>query len=100
LATILRVLTSFARWAGGVIADVVRRVHSAARAATRPTWVLAGLVEDAFRSREDLIAENALLRQQLIVAARSVARPSFEPHERGIMVFWQVSLVIGRAPSF
>ena len=65
---------------------MARRVHSAARAATRPTSVLVGLVEDAFRSRKELIAENALLRQQLIVSARSVARPSFKAHERGLMV--------------
>jgi len=52
----------------------MRSVHSAVRAATRPTSVLVGLVEDAFRSRKELIAENALLRQQLIVAARSTAR--------------------------
>jgi putative transposase len=95
------VLTAFARWAGGVIARVVRGVHSAARAATRPTSVLVGLVEDAFRSREELIAENALLRQQLIVAARSITRPSFKAHERGLMVLlsslvchWQSAILL------
>ncbi|MGH8310971.1 MAG: hypothetical protein ACRETX_14395 [Steroidobacteraceae bacterium] len=68
-------LIAFARWAGGIVASVVRRVHSAVRAATQPASLLVGLVEDAFRSRDELIAENALLRQQLIVAARLVARP-------------------------
>ena len=48
--------------------------------------LLAGLVEDTFRSREELIAENALLRQQLIVAARAVTGPGFKAHERGR--FW------------
>jgi len=56
--------------------------------------VLVGLVEDAFRSREALLAENTLLRQQLIVAARSVGRPSFKAHERGLMVLL-ASLVHG-----
>jgi len=46
-------------------------VHSAVRSATRPTSLFVGLVEDAFRSREELIAENALLRRQLVVAVSS-----------------------------
>jgi putative transposase len=32
-----------------------------------------------------LTAENVLLRQQLIVAARKVKRPAFQPHERGLI---------------
>jgi hypothetical protein len=54
--------------------------------ATRPLPVVVGLLRDLTRSREQLIAENALLRQQLIVASRKVKRPVFKPHERGLMV--------------
>jgi hypothetical protein len=79
------VLTALVRWAAGVVTSAVRRLHSAVRTTTRPTSVFVGLVEGAFRSREELIAENALLRQQLIVTARSTARPRFKPHERGLM---------------
>ena len=43
-------------------------------------------MRDLTRSRDQLIAENALLRQQLIVASRKVKRPVFKPHERGLMV--------------
>ncbi len=100
---IRRVLIAFARWAGGIVAGVVRRVHSAVRAATRPTSLFVGLVQDAFRSRDELIAENALLRQQLIVAARSVTRPSLKAHERGLMVLlaslvrhWQSAVLLIR----
>jgi hypothetical protein len=32
--------------------------------------------------------ENALLRQQLIVAARAVTRPKFRGYERGLIVFF------------
>jgi hypothetical protein len=32
------------------------------------------------------LVENALLRQQLIVAARSVKCPAFRSHERGLVV--------------
>ena len=94
-------LTAFARWPGGIVAGVVRRGESAVRAATRPTSLFVGLVEDAFRTREELIAENALLRQQLIVAARSATRPSFKAHERGLMVLlaglvrhWQSAVLL------
>src|SRR5260370_8264045 len=38
------------------------------------------------RSRYQLIAENAILRQQLIVASRVVKRPAFLGHERGLLV--------------
>jgi putative transposase len=82
------VVTALVRWAAGVVTSAVRRLHSAVRTTTRPTSVLVGLVEDAFRSREELIAENALLRQQLIVAGRSSARPSFKAHERGLVVLF------------
>jgi putative transposase len=34
----------------------------------------------------ELIAENALLRQQLIVASRAVKRPAFRVHERALLV--------------
>ena len=48
--------------------------------------VANGTLRDAFRGRSELLAENALLRQQLIVASRQVKRPPFRPHERGIVV--------------
>jgi hypothetical protein len=47
---------------------------------------VAGFVRDGFRPRSELLTENALLRQQLIVASRKVARPPFRPYERGMVV--------------
>ncbi len=41
---------------------------------------------DLFRTREELIVENAALRQQLVVASRTVKRPRFRPLERGFLV--------------
>jgi len=43
-------------------------------------------VHDIFRTRDELLAENAALRQQLVVASRAVKRPSFLPWERALMV--------------
>ena len=62
------------------------RVRTAIREATHPLPVFAGLVADITRSRTELLTENALLRQQLIVASRKVKRPLFKAHERGFVV--------------
>jgi putative transposase len=48
---------------------------------------MTGLMEGAFRSRRELVAENMMLRQQLIVVSRKVKQPCFRPHERGLVVF-------------
>ena len=66
--------------------SVVGRVRSALREATRPLPLVTGFTMDLGRSRQQLIAENVLLRQQLIVASRKVKRPTFRPHERGLVV--------------
>ena len=51
-----------------------------------PATVVAGVVQDAVRSKCELVAENAMLRQQLIVAGRAVKRPSLRNGDRLFMV--------------
>ena len=41
---------------------------------------------DVTRSKRDLIAENAFLRQQLIVLKRQTPRPLLTPRDRGLLV--------------
>ncbi len=41
-----------------------------------PPSPAAGLVTDLLRSKQDLVLENALLRQQLIVLSRTSKRPA------------------------
>jgi len=50
---------------------------------SRPTTLklVTEALSDLQRSRQDLIAENALLRQQLIVLMRQVKRPQLPPSE-------------------
>jgi hypothetical protein len=62
------------------------RAMRALRTACRPSGVAGGVVTDLTRSRAELIVENAFLRQQLIVASRSVKRGRFRGHERGVPV--------------
>ena len=61
---------------------------------------LATLI-DLGRSKSELIAENALLRQQLIILRRQVKRPTFSRTDRILLVLlarlmrtWQQALVI------
>ena len=68
------------------VTRVVAKARSLLYESVRPLPLVAGFLKDLTRSRGQLIAENALLRQQLTVASRKVKRPVFKPHERGLMV--------------
>ena len=70
---------------------------------TKPvtTTIVTGTLSDMIRSRADLIAENAMLRQQLIVLNRQVKRPQLTNGDRIRLVllarctqFWQQALHI------
>jgi putative transposase len=71
------------------IRDIVLRVAVAPRVVARGpasrVSAVRGLLRDVVRSRSELIAENALLRQQLIVAMRCAKKPRFAAHERGLI---------------
>jgi transposase InsO family protein len=60
-----------------------------------------GTVADLTRSKSQLIAENLLLRQQLLILTRSVKQPRFTPTERALFVLlaskvqtWKDALLI------
>src|SRR5438874_2186920 len=48
--------------------------------------LVAGAVSDVAKSKRDLIAENTLLRQQLIVLQRQVKRPRLKGQDRLLLV--------------
>ncbi len=54
---------------------------------SRHSMVLS-TVADLTRNKADLVAENALLRQQLIILYRQVNQPRFTPSE----LFWLIVL--------
>ncbi len=63
--------------------------------------LISGLLTDLTRSRNDLIVENALLRQQLIVLDRQIKRPQLTNRDRSLFVllarftkFWRQSIHI------
>lgn len=65
---------------------VATSISTATREALRPAPIAVGIVRDLFRTHDQLVAENAALRQQLIVASRKVKRPALRPWERGLLV--------------
>ncbi len=76
-----------------------RRVLAATRPAT--AGPLAGALSDLRRSKPELVAENALLCQQLLVLRRSGKRPRCRPTDRTVLVLlasrvraWRQALLI------
>src|SRR5918911_1440106 len=71
--------------AGRVAAQALRRRLSAA---TRPAAapLLTGTLADLARTKPELLAENALLRQPLIVLQRRGKRPRCTPADRALLV--------------
>jgi putative transposase len=58
--------------------SIFNRIKDKIKQFTKPTTatLAAGTLSDLPRSRADLLAENAMLRQQLIILNHSVNRPN------------------------
>ena len=76
-----------------------RRLLTISRPVTTP--LIAGTLADLARSKPELLAENALLRQQLVILRRSVKRPRCTPADRVLLVLlasrvrtWRSALLI------
>src|ERR671916_1249142 len=76
-----------------------RRLSAATRPAAAP--LLSGTPADLARTKPQLLAENALLRQQLIVLQRRGKRPRCTPADRALLVLlasrlrtWRQALLI------
>ena len=86
--------------AGRVAAQALhRRLRAATRLAAVP--LLTGTVADLARTKPALIAENAFLRQQLLVLRRQARRPRCTPADRALLVLlasrlrtWRHTLLI------
>src|SRR5262249_8377967 len=77
-----------------------RRLGRALRPATTSSLVLDAAT-DLVRSKPELLAETALLRQQVIVLARSTKRPRITRSDRALLVLlasrvraWRQALLI------
>jgi transposase InsO family protein len=81
----------------------LRALHRRLMASTTPpaATILAGTLADLARSKGELVAENALLRQQLLILRRSVKRPRCTAADRALLVLlasrvraWRPALLI------
>ena len=68
--------------------DVLHTLRHRLVAATKPAApaLVAGALTDLVRTKPELVAENALLRQQLVVLRRSVKRPRCTSADRALLV--------------
>ncbi len=82
---------------------VLHKVEQWIKAKTKPATSsqVVETASDLLRSKAELVAENALLRQQLIVLKRSVKQPKLTRHDRWLMVLlssrlphWKQALLI------
>jgi hypothetical protein len=66
----------------------LQSLHHRLVAWTKPdtTSLLLGMLTDLARSKSQLVAENALLRQQLIILRRQVKRPACTKTDRMLLV--------------
>src|SRR5260221_1863690 len=65
------------------------------------TSLLLGTFADVIRGKSELLAENALLRQQLIILRRQIKRPTYRKRDRLLLVLlasmvrtWEQALFI------
>lgn len=67
---------------------IVKKLETQVKAWTKPTTdsLVGGTAADLVKSKEQLIMENALLRQQVIVLKRQVARPQLTARDRSLLV--------------
>jgi putative transposase len=66
------------------------------RTKPRPRSQVMGAIADLSRSKEELIAENMFLRQQLIVLERQVKRPKLTQRDRRILVLLSSRIEVWR----
>jgi transposase InsO family protein len=95
-----RLLDQVRRLARTAIDAARRQLLRRTRPATTTSQVL-GVAADLVRSRSELVAENAFLRQQLIVLARTAKRPRLSHTDRPLLILlasrvrsWRQALLI------
>ena len=69
-----------------LIAALVRMVQRLLRPAGSAAEVGIGAARDLTHTRSELLAENALLRQQIIVLRRSIRRPRVHHDDRLLLL--------------
>jgi hypothetical protein len=96
-------LTKVLRQVVAIAQPIMKKLETQVKAWTKPTTdsLVVGTAADLVKSKEQLIMENALLRQQVIVLNRQVARPQLTAKDRSLLVLlasrmrdWKNALLI------
>ncbi|MHB8629545.1 MAG: hypothetical protein ACYDBJ_23875 [Aggregatilineales bacterium] len=71
-----------------VVKSVVNQVEAWVKSFTKPTAesLIGGAAADLIKSKSELVAEDAFLRQQLVVMKRKVTQPKLTATDRGLLV--------------
>src|SRR5262245_26110842 len=85
--TVLGILTFMKRLTGVCLQSLHHHFITWAKPDT--TSLLLGTLIDLPRSKSQLVAENMLLRQQLIILRRQVKRPDCTKTDRMLRCYWQ-----------
>jgi putative transposase len=80
--------TKFVARARAKVCCETRRVIRFVKESSRPVRVAAHATADLRKTRVELIAENALLRHQLIAAKRHLTRPRISKPEKMAITIW------------
>jgi hypothetical protein len=85
-------LNKILRQVVAIVEPLVKKLETQVKAWTKPTTdsLAGGAAADLVKSKEQLIMENTLLRQQVIVLKRQVARPRLTAKDRGLLASWRV----------
>ncbi len=79
IAAMKHKVVGWVRTVGNLLTWITKPRRTAAR-------LVVGAGRDMTRSTAELLAENALLRQQIIVLRRAAGKPQLKDHERLLMV--------------
>jgi putative transposase len=76
------------RQIAAIAQPIEKKLETQVKAWTKPTTdsLVVGTAADLVKSKKQLIMENALLRQQVIVLKRQVARPQLTAKDRSLLV--------------
>ena len=95
-------------WIAEIVWPVVEQIEAWVKAKTKPAseHFILGTAADLLRSKPALVAENAFLRQQVILLKRQVTHPKLTSTDRGLLVLlasrvlhWKQSLLIKHYPK-
>jgi hypothetical protein len=83
------VLREFLTRINRAVVHAATAVVRGVRETVKPKSALGGLIADLTRTPDELRAENAALRQQVILLSRRSKKPKFQPTDRVVLVLAQ-----------